>query len=140
MRLNLFHTLLISVTIFAVACAFLLPAVELGADEELFQAIRDGNIVFIKAHLSTFHIEVVSDEVAAKRPEPSVWRLPAGCSAALGACRFIIFARSIRNGTTGRLKERRHGECRTVQFELRVRGIRGRATRTPNSELKSGFE
>jgi ankyrin repeat protein len=57
MRHNLYRTLLISATIVAVAFVLLLPSSGLGAGEELFQAIRDGNIAVVKAHLSKNELE-----------------------------------------------------------------------------------
>ena len=58
MRQSLSRTLLISATIVAISFALLLPSAQLGAGEELFKAIRDGNTAFIKAHLSKSDLAV----------------------------------------------------------------------------------
>ncbi len=58
MRHQLSHTLLLSATIVAISFALLLPSAQLGAGEELFKAIRDGNTAFIKAHLSKSDLAV----------------------------------------------------------------------------------
>jgi len=57
MRHNLSRTLLIFATMIAVSVALLLPSAGLGSGEELFQAIRNGNIAVIKAHLTKSELE-----------------------------------------------------------------------------------
>ena len=48
----LIRTLMLSVTILTVSFILVLPSTGLGSGEELFQAIRNGDTVFIKTHLS----------------------------------------------------------------------------------------
>ena len=48
----LIRTLMLSVTILTVSFILVLPSTGLGSGEELFQAIRNGDTVFIKNHLS----------------------------------------------------------------------------------------
>ena len=58
MRHPFFRTLVLSAIVVATSFALLLPTAGLGAGEELFNAIRDGNTAFIKTHLSKSDLAV----------------------------------------------------------------------------------